>query len=303
MTAKIIDGEGIAREIREEIRREVAARREETGAIPGLAVILVGNDPASAVYVRMKEKACREAGIASFNHRLPSGVKEPDLLALIDNLNRDPAVDGILIQLPLPSPLAEAGIIAAVDPEKDVDGFHPVNLGRLVRGEAGFLPCTPLGVLELLHRSGYPPDGRQVVVVGRSTIIGKPLALMLARKAPGANATVTLCHTGTADLGEITRRADILIVAAGRPAMITGTMVRKGAVVIDVGVNVTGETEQGKRILSGDVDFPSVSEKARAISPVPGGVGPMTIAMLLSNTLAAFRRRIAGASRDLTPAA
>ena len=289
---EIIDGKKIARKIREEIRQEVAALRKKTGAVPGLAVILVGDDPASGVYVRMKEKACREAGITTFNHRLPAGVSEPELLSLVEDLNRDPAVDGILVQLPLPSPLNEREVIEAVSPHKDVDGFHPFNLGRLIRGEEGFLPCTPLGILELLNQSGYPPEGKHVVVVGRSTIVGKPLALMLARKAKGSNATVTLCHTGTADLGEITRQADILIVAAGRPGTITGPMVREGAVVVDVGMNVTGETPQGKRVLAGDVDFPSVSRKVRAITPVPGGVGPMTIAMLLRNTLDAFRRRV-----------
>lgn len=290
--AKIIDGRKIAREIREEIREETAARREQTGAVPGLAVIRAGDDPASEVYVRMKEKACREAGFASFTHHLPTGADGTELLSLIERLNADPKVDGILVQLPLPSPLNEREVIEAVSPRKDVDGLHPLNLGRLIRGEEGFLPCTPLGIVELLRRSGYPPDGKHVVVVGRSTIVGKPLALMLARKAAGANATVTLCHTGTTDLGEITRQADILIVAAGRPGTITGPMVREGAVVIDVGVNVAGQTTQGKRILAGDVDFPAVQKKAAAITPVPGGVGPMTIAMLLNNTLAAFRRRV-----------
>ncbi len=201
-------------------------------------------------------------------------------------------MDGILIQLPLPSPFNEREVIEAVSPLKDVDGFHPLNLGRLLRGEEGFLPCTPLGIIELLRRSGHPTEGKHVVVVGRSTIVGKPLALMLARKGSGANATVTLCHTGTADLGKITRQADILIVAAGRPATITGPMIEEGTVVIDVGVNVVGQTPQGKRILAGDVDFSAVEKKARAITPVPGGVGPMTIAMLLRNTLAAFRRRV-----------
>lgn len=299
MTAEIIDGKKIAREIREEIRRGVAALREETGVVPGLAVILAGDDPASAVYVRTKEKACREAGIASFDYRLPAGISEGKLLSLVSDLNRDPAVHGILVQLPLPSPLDERKVIEAVAPEKDVDGFHPVNLGRLVRGEEGFLPCTPLGIIELLNRSGCPPDGRHAVVVGRSTIVGKPLALLLARKAAGANATVTLCHTGTADLGAITRQADILIVAAGRPGTVTGPMVKEGVVVIDVGVNAAGEIRNGRRVLTGDVDFPSVSEKARAITPVPGGVGPMTIAMLLGNTLAACRR-FAAAEKGLT---
>jgi len=299
MTAEIIDGKKIAGEIREEIRKEAAALLNKTGAVPGLAVILVGDDPASGVYVRMKEKACREAGFASFTHRLPAGVTEPELLSLVGDLNRDPAIDGILVQLPLPSPIDEREVIEAVSPEKDVDGFHPLNLGRLLRGEEGFLPCTPLGIVELLRRAGYPPDGKDVVVVGRSTIVGKPLALMLARKAEGANATVTLCHTGTAELGRITRQADILIVAAGRPSTITGPMVKEGAVVIDVGVNVTGETPRGRRVLAGDVDFPSVSQKVRAITPVPGGVGPMTIAMLLRNTLDAFRRRVDPTGKNL----
>ncbi len=295
--AQIIDGKRIAKEIREEIREETARLREKTGAVPGLAVILAGDDPASGVYVRMKEKACREAGFASFTHRLTAGTDEAELLALVERLNSDPEVDGILIQLPLPSRLNERKVIEAVSPLKDVDGFHPLNLGRLLRGEEGFLPCTPLGIVELLRRSGHPTEGKHVVVVGRSTIVGKPLALMLARKAEGANATVTLCHTGTADLAGITRRADILIAAVGSPDTITGPMVGEGAVVIDVGVNVVGETPRGKRILAGDVDFPAVEKKARAITPVPGGVGPMTIAMLLRNTLAAFRRRVLDPSR------
>ncbi|MDP8237419.1 MAG: bifunctional methylenetetrahydrofolate dehydrogenase/methenyltetrahydrofolate cyclohydrolase FolD [Candidatus Erginobacter occultus] len=290
--AEIIDGKKIAREIRGEIRAETARLRDQTGAVPGLAVILAGDDPASGVYVRMKEKACREAGFASFTHRLEDETDEAELLSLIDRLNGDPEVDGILVQLPLPARFNERKVIEAVSPLKDVDGFHPLNLGRLLRGEEGFLPCTPLGIVELLRRSGYPPDGKHVVVVGRSTIVGKPLALMLARKAEGANATVTLCHTGTADLGAVTRRAEILIVAAGRPNTITAPMVGEGTVVIDVGVNVVGQTAEGKRILAGDVDFPAVAEKAAAITPVPGGVGPMTIAMLLRNTLSAFRRRV-----------
>lgn len=295
--AEIIDGKKIARAIREEIRAEVCQLREKTGAIPGLAVILAGDDPASEVYVRMKEKACREAGFASFSHRVADGTSREELLALVEQLNSRTEVDGILIQLPLPAPFTEQEIIEVVSPGKDVDGFHPLNLGRLLRGEKGFLPCTPLGIVELLRRSGHPPDGKHVVVVGRSTIVGKPLALMLARKESGANATVTLCHTGTSDLGKITRTADILIVATGRPATITAPMVQEGTVVIDVGVNVVGQTTEGKRILAGDVDFPGVEKKAAAITPVPGGVGPMTIAMLLQNTLTAFRHRILKSSK------
>ena len=289
--AEIINVKKIARAIREEIRTEVCRLKEKTGAVPGLAVILAGDDPASEVYVRMKEKACREAGFASFSHRIADGTGKEELLALIEQLNSQTEVDGILIQLPLPAPFTEQEIIEAVSPEKDVDGFHPLNLGRLLRGEEGFLPCTPLGIVELLRRSGHLPDGKHVVVVGRSTIVGKPLALMLARKENGANATVTLCHTVTSDLGQVTRTADILIVATGRPATITAPMVREGTVVIDIGVNVIGQTPEGKRILAGDVDFAGVKKKAAAITPVPGGVGPMTIAMLLRNTLTAFRRR------------
>ncbi|MFH1038239.1 MAG: bifunctional methylenetetrahydrofolate dehydrogenase/methenyltetrahydrofolate cyclohydrolase FolD [PVC group bacterium] len=287
--AEIINGEEIAQKIREEIRREVAELKEKTGSVPGLAVILLGEDPASAIYVRMKEKACKKAGIASFPHRLPADSDGEDLLALIDRLNRDRRVNGILVQLPLPGRIDEARVLEAVLPEKDVDGFHPLNVGRLLRGEETFVPCTPLGIVELLKRSGNPPDGKHVVVVGRSNIVGKPLAALLAQKKQGANATVTVCHTGTRDLGAITRQAEILIVSAGRPGTITADMVSRGTVVIDVGVNAVGRTREGKRRLIGDVDFDRVKEKAGAITPVPGGVGPMTIAMLLKNTLRAYK--------------
>ena len=287
--AEIINGKEIAKEIREEVRRAVLDLKDRTGNIPGLAVVLVGEDPASEVYVRMKEKACQKAGITSFQHRLPFETGQDELLNLIERLNRDPRVNGILVQLPLPDRIDEGKIINAIDPEKDVDGFHPVNVGRLMLGEEGFLPCTPLGIMELLQRSGNSPEGKHVVVVGRSNIVGKPIAMMLLQKQTGANATVTVCHTGTRNLAEITRQADILIVSAGKAGTITADMVKEGVVVIDVGVNQVGETPEGKRILAGDVDFEGIKEKAHAITPVPGGVGPMTIAMLLKNTLHAFK--------------
>jgi methylenetetrahydrofolate dehydrogenase (NADP+) / methenyltetrahydrofolate cyclohydrolase len=287
--AKIINGKEIAKEIREEIRLEVLDLKDRTGEVPGLAVVLVGEDPASEVYVRMKEKACQKAGITSFQHRLSAEIGQDELMELIDNLNHDPLVNGILVQLPLPDRINEGEILQAIDPEKDVDGFHPVNIGKLMAGEEGFRPCTPLGIMELLWRSNNLPNGKHVVVVGRSNIVGKPIALMLVQKKEGANATVTICHTGTKDLAAITRQADILIVSAGRPSTITADMVKAGVVVIDVGVNQIGETPEGKRILSGDVDFEGVKEKAHAITPVPGGVGPMTIAILLKNTLRAFK--------------
>jgi len=290
--AQIINGKEISKEIREEIRREVINLKDRTGEVPGLAVILVGEDPASEVYVRMKDKACQNARITSFQHRLPSETSQDELLGLIENLNQDRRVNGILVQLPLPGHIDEGEILQAIDPEKDVDGFHPVNIGRLMAGEEGFRPCTPLGIIELLKRSGNSPEGKHAVVVGRSNIVGKPIAMMLAQKKEGANATVTICHTGTHDLASITRQGDILIVSAGRPGTITSEMVKDGAVVIDVGINEVGRTPEGKRILSGDVDFESVKGKARAITPVPGGVGPMTIAMLLKNTLQAFKNII-----------
>ena len=287
--AEIINGKEIAAEIREEIRREVMDLKDQDGEVPGLAVVLVGENPASEVYVRMKEKACQKAGITSFQHRLPAETSQDELLELIENLNQDPRVNGILVQLPLPDRINEGDILEAIDPGKDVDGFHPVNAGKLMLGEEGFLPCTPLGILELLKRSGNSPEGKHVVVVGRSNIVGKPIAMMLIQKKEGANATVTICHTGTRDLAAITRQADILIVSAGRPGTLTAGMVKEGVVVIDVGVNQIGETPEGKRILAGDVDFEGVKEKARAITPVPGGVGPMTIAMLLKNTVQAYK--------------
>jgi methylenetetrahydrofolate dehydrogenase (NADP+)/methenyltetrahydrofolate cyclohydrolase len=279
MPATLIKGSEISKQIKEEIKQEVAALKEKHNVIPGLATILVGEDEASKVYVGAKEKACKELGIHSERIDIPSDTKEADLLALIEKLNKDPKIHGILVQLPLPKHINGTKILYAIDPGKDVDAFHPVNVGKLMIGKPVFLPCTPHGIQELLIRSGVNTDGAEVVVVGRSNIVGKPIANMLIQKNKGANATVTICHTGTRDLASHTRRADILIVAAGKPKTINADMVKEGVVVIDVGVN---RLETG---LVGDVDFDSVKEKAKAITPVPGGVGPMTITMLMYNTV------------------
>lgn len=289
MSAQLIDGKAIAQAIREEIRLGVERLRQEHGVVPGLATVLVGDNPASVSYVTAKNKACAELGMASFQHTLPADVTEEKLLALIDQLNHDSAVHGILVQLPLPPGICESRVIEAIDPRKDVDGFHPVNVGRLMLGDPVFPPCTPAGIQALIIRSGTPIEGAEVVVVGRSNIVGKPVAVMLLQKQRGANATVTVCHTQTRDLAFHTRRADILIVAAGRPQAITGDMIRPGATVIDVGVNRVGYTESGKVKLVGDVDFDSAVKVAGKITPVPGGVGPMTITMLMRNTLRAAR--------------
>lgn len=292
MAAGIIDGKQVAADMRAEIKEQTATLRETLGIQPGLAVVLVGDNPASKSYVSAKEKACAEAGFASFDHRLPQDTSEESLLALIDRLNHDPAVDGILVQLPLPRHIDENRVIMAIDPEKDVDGFHPVNVGRMLIGQPCFLPCTPHGILHLLKRSGVSTDGAHAVVVGRSNIVGKPVASLLLQKSALGNATVTLCHTHTRDLAAFTRQADILIVASGRPNTVTGEMVRPGAVVIDVGVNRVEDPDSPKGYrLVGDVDFDSVRQVASLITPVPGGVGPMTITMLLYNTLEAARRR------------
>lgn len=292
MAAGIIDGKQVAADMRAEIKEQTATLRETLGIQPGLAVVLVGDNPASKSYVSAKEKACAEAGFASFDHRLPQDTSEESLLALIDRLNHDPAVDGILVQLPLPRHIDENRVIMAIDPEKDVDGFHPVNVGRMLIGQPCFLPCTPHGILHLLKRSGVSTDGAHAVVVGRSNIVGKPVTSLLLQKSALGNATVTLCHTHTRDLAAFTRQADILIVASGRPGTVTGEMVRPGAVVIDVGVNRVEDPDSPKGYrLVGDVDFDSVRQVASLITPVPGGVGPMTITMLLYNTLEAARRR------------
>jgi len=297
MAATLIKGSEISKQIREELKHEVAELREKHNLIPGLATVLVGEDEASKVYVGAKGRACNELGIYSERVDLPDDTTEADLLALIEKLNKDSKIHGILVQLPLPKHINETGVLYAVDPKKDVDGFHPVNVGKLMLGKPDFIPCTPHGIQELLIRYGIETDGAEVVVAGRSNIVGKPIANMLLQKKKGANATVTICHTGTKDLAFHTRRADILIVAVGRPKIITADMVKDGAVVIDVGVN---RLETG---LVGDVDFEAVKEKARAITPVPGGVGPMTIAMLMNNTVQAAKMQVGieGGLKELKP--
>jgi len=291
VTAKLIDGTAIGRQIRAELKAEVETLRAR-GIVPGLTVVLVGEDPASQVYVRMKGKAADELGMRSDTIRLPAGAPEAELLALLDRLNADRAVHGILVQLPLPKHMDASKVLLRLSPEKDVDGFHPVNVGKLVIGDpTGFRPCTPAGVQELLVRSGADPDGKHVVVVGRSLIVGRPVANILMQKAQGANATVTVAHTGTRDLAGITRQGEILVVAAGRPEVITGDMIRPGAVVIDVGVNRVEDraAEKGYRLV-GDVNFTQAVEVASQITPVPGGVGPLTIALLMRNTVQAARQ-------------
>jgi len=289
MTAQIISGTEIAKQIREELKQEIAQLKEKHNLVPGLVTILVGEDPASHVYVGQKEKTSNELGIYSERHDLPADTTESELLALIDRLNRDPKIHGILVQLPLPKHINEEKVLYAIDPKKDVDGFHPVNVGKLMIGEPDYLPCTPHGIQQLLIRSGVKIEGAEVVVVGRSNIVGKPIANILLQKKEGANATVTVCHTGTRDIAFHTKRADIIIAAAGKAKAITADMVKDGVVVIDVGVNQIGTTAEGKRILAGDVDFDAVKEKASAITPVPGGVGPMTITMLMMNTVKAAK--------------
>jgi methylenetetrahydrofolate dehydrogenase (NADP+)/methenyltetrahydrofolate cyclohydrolase len=289
MTAQLIKGAEVASQIREELKKEIAELKTKHNVVPGLATVLVGADPASQVYVGAKEKTCQELGIYSERHDLPEKTTQQELIALVQKLNKDPKINGILVQLPLPKHLNEEEVLYAIDPKKDVDGFHPVNVGRLMIGEPDYMPCTPAGIQQLLIRSGTKIDGAEVVVVGRSNIVGKPIANILLQKRPGANATVTICHTGTRDLAFHTKRADILIVAAGKPKAITADMVKEGVVVIDVGVNEIGKTPEGKRILAGDVDFDTVKEKAKAITPVPGGVGPMTITMLMMNTVRAAK--------------
>jgi len=290
MAARIIDGKSIAQEIREKIKKEVEELREKYDIVPGLVTILVGDDPASISYVKGKQKVAQALGFYSVEERLPESASEDELIKLIDKYNKDLRIHGILVQLPLPKSINERRVISAIDPRKDVDGFHPVNVGKMVIGEPCFLPCTPYGILVILEKIGCQVEGAEVVVVGRSNIVGKPIAnlLMQKRKTVG-NATVTICHTRTKDLAFHTKRADILIVAVGKPRFITADMVKDGAVVIDVGVNRIGTTPEGKAILCGDVDFENVKEKAKAITPVPGGVGPMTITMLMKNTLEAAK--------------
>jgi methylenetetrahydrofolate dehydrogenase (NADP+)/methenyltetrahydrofolate cyclohydrolase len=290
MTARIIDGKQVAADIRAELKEEVAALKEQ-GVVPGLGVVLVGDDPASISYVTGKERACEETGLYSDDNRLPADVSQDELMDLVRRMNANPKINGVLVQLPLPSHINESDVIFAIDPTKDVDGFHPVSVGKMMIGEKTFLPCTPHGVLQLLMRSGVTIEGAHVVIVGRSNIVGKPLANMLIQKSPTGNATVTVCHTRTKDLAQQTLQADILIAAAGRPNTVTADMVKDGAVVIDVGVNrVEDATKKRGYRLAGDVDFEAVKEKASLITPVPGGVGPMTITMLLYNTVESAKR-------------
>ncbi|WP_305045907.1 bifunctional methylenetetrahydrofolate dehydrogenase/methenyltetrahydrofolate cyclohydrolase FolD [Geoalkalibacter sp.] len=279
--ARIIDGKAIAAAIREQIKTETAELKKN-GVTPGLAVVLVGEDPASRVYVTMKEKACAEAGIFSDEHKLPAETSEARLLALIDQLNRDERIDGILVQLPLPGHINETRVLEAISPLKDVDGFHPYNVGRLATGNPLFQPCTPYGIMKMLEHTGTDLTGKDVVVVGRSNIVGKPVALMCLAK----HATVTLCHSRTRDLAAKVRAADVVIAAVGRAEMVKGDWIKEGAVVIDVGINRVGEKK-----LVGDVEYEAAAQRAGAITPVPGGVGPMTIAMLLQNTLESAQRR------------
>jgi methylenetetrahydrofolate dehydrogenase (NADP+)/methenyltetrahydrofolate cyclohydrolase len=290
MAAKIIDGKQVAAEMQAELKAEVAQLRQK-GIVPGLGVILVGEDPASQSYVTAKERACAELGIYSDDNRLPANITQKDLIALINRMNADPKINGILVQLPLPKHLNEGEVLLAISPDKDVDGFHPTNIGKMVAGQPAFLPCTPHGVIKLLQRNGVKIEGAHVVIVGRSNIVGKPIANMLIQKNKNGNATVTVCHTKTKDLASHTRRADIIIAAAGRPNTITADMVKDGVVVIDVGVNrIKDASKKSGYRLAGDVDFEKVKEKASLITPVPGGVGPMTITMLLYNTTESAKR-------------
>ena len=295
MTAKILDGKALAEEIRGEVATGVAEMQQKHSVIPGLAAVLVGDDPASAIYVRNKRRACEEVGMVSDTFLMPADSTNEQVLARVQALNKDPRFHGILVQLPMPPQIDERLIIESLDPTKDVDGLHPFNVGKLVQGRADFVPGTPAGIQQILLRNGHDPAGANVVVCGRSDIVGKPMALLLMQRTDGANATVTVCHTRTKNLAEITRQADILVAAIGLPNTITADMVKEGAVVIDVGINRVDDASQKRGYrLEGDVDFDAVSKKASAITPVPGGVGPMTIAMLLVNTLTATRLSIHG---------
>jgi len=288
MPAMILDGKIVAKKIQDEVKDEVSSLQKK-GVSIGLATILVGNDPASKIYVTSKHRICQSLGIYSERHDLASNVSEEEVISLIKKLNQESRISGILVQIPLPSHISEAKVTETINPMKDVDGFHPANLGKLMRGDPLFIPCTPLGIQRLLVYYGIQIQGADVVIVGRSNIVGKPLANLLSQRGKDANATVTLCHTATRDLPSHTRRADILIVAAGRAKMISQDMVKGGSVVIDVGINRIGKTEEGKDILCGDVDFEGVKEKAGAITPVPGGIGPMTTTMLMYNTVKAAK--------------
>jgi methylenetetrahydrofolate dehydrogenase (NADP+) / methenyltetrahydrofolate cyclohydrolase len=291
MAAKILDGKAIAQDIRAELKARVAELQKQ-GIVPGLGVLLVGDDPASRSYVTAKEKACEETGLYSREIKLPATASHKEILDVVKAFNADKQIDGILVQLPLPDSSMEQSVIEAIDPDKDVDGFHPLNVGRMMLGLPAFLPCTPHGVLQILKRSGIKTDGAHVVVIGRSNIVGRPLVNLLSQKSELGNATVTMCHTRTKNMAEMTRQADIIVAAVGRPKTVTADMVKPGVVVIDVGVNrVTDATAKAGFRLKGDVDFDAVAEKASAITPVPGGVGPMTITMLLANTVESAIRR------------
>ncbi len=291
--AKILDGRATALEMHEEVASAVEELRRDHGVVPGLAVVLAGDDPASAVYVRNKGRACEKVGIRSETVRIAADASQEELLTAIEGLNGDERFHGILVQLPLPSQMDEGSAIRSVSPSKDVDCIHPLNVGLLSQGASDFLPATPGGIQQLLLRNGLSPEGKHMVICGRSNIVGKPLAMMMAQKRAGANATVTVCHTGTADLGRATREADILVAAVGRAGAITADMVKPGAVVVDVGINRVEDASRRRGYrLAGDVDFEGVSEVASAITPVPGGVGPMTIAMLLVNTVTAARKTV-----------
>lgn len=289
MAAKLLKGAEVAKEIRAELKAEVQQLQAKHGVVPGLVTILVGENPASQSYVRAKQNTAHELGFYSVQDNQPADISEEDLLKLIDKYNKDPKIDGILVQLPLPKHVNENKVLLAIDPGKDVDAFHPVNVGKLMIGEPDYLPCTPAGIQELLIRSGTEISGAEVVVIGRSNIVGKPISMMLVQKARGANATVTMCHTRTKDVKAHAQKADILIVAAGVTEYVKGDWVKPGAVVIDVGVNEVGRTPEGKRILKGDVAFEEASQRASAITPVPGGVGPMTITMLMKNSVRACK--------------
>jgi len=289
MAAKIVKGTDIAKQIREELKAEVAEMKDKSGLVPGLVTILVGENPASVSYVTAKGRTAKELGFHSIQDDQPADISQADLLKLIDKYNADPKIHGILVQLPLPKHINETEVLYRINPDKDVDGFHPVNVGKLMIGEANFLPCTPAGIQEMLVRSGVELSGAEVVVVGRSNIVGKPIANMLLQKAAGANATVTICHTRTRDVAFHTKRADVIIAAVGVAEYVKGDMISEGVAIIDVGVNRVGKTAEGKAILKGDVAFDECLEKARIITPVPGGVGPMTITMLMKNTVKAAK--------------
>lgn len=288
---RILSGQAIAAEVRAELEARVAALAQR-GIVPGLAIVRVGDDPASVSYVRQKDRAAAGLGLRSHVFVLPAEVEEAELLALIGRLNGDPGVHGVLVQLPLPPHLAPERVLEAVDPRKDADGLHPENLGRLVRGDPFLLPCTPRAVQEILVRSGYPPAGKHVVIVGRGLLVGRPLSILLSGKGPKGDATVTLCHSATPDLGRFAREADVVVVAVGRPGTLTAEAVREGAVVVDVGVNRVA-TPKGHRLV-GDADFEGLKDKVEAITPVPGGVGPVTVAMLLQNTVLACEAQTTG---------